>query len=76
MPAQHPDRSQQRRAVMKVLSPEEDNTSYATLNGHNQTVDIKIASNPGSVMSVKRNSDIREHHQTYTYDEPSEVQEL
>ena len=59
---------------MRALSPPEDGGSYATLNGEKQTVDIKIASNAGSVMSMKRSSEIARHHQpTYgtAFDEPA-----
>ena len=60
--------------VMRGLSPAEDGGSYATLNGAKQTVDIKIASSAGSVMSVKRSSENARHHQPNygtAYDEPA-----
>ena len=59
---------------MRGLSPAEDGGSYATLNGAKQTVDIKIASSAGSVMSVKRSSENARHHQPNygtAYDEPA-----
>ena len=58
--------------VMRVTSDEEEGASYNTLNGQNQAMDIKIAANPGSVMAMKRNSEMRSHQPTYAYDEPSD----
>ena len=58
---------------MRALSAEEDGGSYATLNGNKETVDIKISS-AGSVMSMKRTSDMaRDHQPNYgtAYDEPA-----
>ena len=61
---------------MRGLTAEEEGGSYATLNGHKQTVDIKIASSAGSVMSMKRTSEIaRDQHHVpnygTAYDEPA-----
>ena len=59
---------------MRGQPVDEEGGSYATLNGHKQTVDIKIASSAGSVMSLKRTSEMtREHQPNYgtAYDEPA-----
>ena len=75
MPEQQasPPRLSRVQPVMRVVSTEEEGGAYATLNGQNQMVDIKIAANPGSVMAMKRNSEMRNHQPAYTYDEASEV---
>ena len=53
---------------MRALSPDHHRVAY-----QNQTVDIKIASNPGSVMSLHRKSIMNDKQPLNTFDEPSEV---
>ena len=59
---------------MRGQPGDEEGGSYASLNGLKQTVDIKIASSAGSVMSLKRPSEMtRDHQPNYgtAYDEPA-----
>ena len=53
---------------MRALSPDQHRVAY-----QNESVDIKIASNPGSVMSLRRKSITNNQQPLNTFDEPSEV---